>query len=265
MNHFAYAINNPVVFTDPSGACVEPVSFVLCVTVAGTIVGTTTGVACNVFVVQEKGGIENLPDLLKLDYYCDVDWKLAFFSGGLGGLIGAITAATSGHGAEVLYDIASQEALAQEYEFSGRAELVRRAEEQGLSIREFLDGWDPDVKQFRPEELERARMIEELQGVRLIRKRPGDPGSYDWVGSDGEFYDTLGIPEAGSGRPIDEQAQQFINALEDHLDTKSGPNGEPALLPVSLKETDPRAADLIRRHIETLPEHQRRRIIPLDY
>lgn len=250
---------------DPSGACVEPLSFVLCVTAAGTVIGVTTGVAYNVFVVQEKGGIENLPEMLNLSYYCDVDWKLALFSGGLGGLIGALTAATSGHAAEVLYRHAAEDALAREYGFKGRDELIRRAREKGLSLREYLLGWDTDIGGFKPEELEYARRIQQERGIELVRKRLSDAGNYDWVGSDGEFYDAMGIPEGGRSRPIDEQSNQFIKSLNEHLRNKQGPHGEPAYIPIFLEDVDQNAIDVIKRYIESLPESEQRRIIPWGF
>lgn len=126
LNRWNYVEGNPVNFTDPSGQCIEPISFFWCVVISSAIIGGVTAIAWDVFVVQEKGvpvteKLLNDPigETLRNDpigelslrlnpfdprfdaFYCDVDWLEAIFFGGVGVIIGGFTGASAELTAEV--------------------------------------------------------------------------------------------------------------------------------------------------------------------
>jgi len=107
LNKWNYVEGNPINYTDPSGHCLDPVTFILCVTIGGGIIGGVTAISWDVFVIQERG-VQNLDNLFAAplseaskrlnpfdpnfrSQYCGVDWVEAALFGGLGAAIGTLT------------------------------------------------------------------------------------------------------------------------------------------------------------------------------
>jgi RHS repeat-associated protein len=86
-NGYAYVHANPVNLTDPSGKIVPLI-------IGGLIIGAVTGVTWDVMVEQGKGGVENILNGVFFDdcHWADVNWGRAWFKGGLGGVIGSVSA-----------------------------------------------------------------------------------------------------------------------------------------------------------------------------
>jgi RHS repeat-associated protein len=87
-NGYVYVHANPVNLTDPSGKLIP-------LLIAGGIaIGVVTGITWDVMVEQGKGGMENILNGVFFDdcHWEDVNWGRAWFKGGLGGVIGSVSA-----------------------------------------------------------------------------------------------------------------------------------------------------------------------------
>jgi hypothetical protein len=93
-NGYAYAEGNPVNYTDPSGTCIDPLSFVVCAAVGGLIIGGVTGAAYNVFATQGYGvgGHNQGQPIGSVD-----GWQTALY-GGIGAGIGTSVGGMAGGG-----------------------------------------------------------------------------------------------------------------------------------------------------------------------
>lgn len=74
IHSYSYAYNNPLLYTDPSGNCVDPVTGAICATLAGAVIGAGANLA---FQMVQSGG----------NWDC-VDWSQVALWGGGGAVAG---------------------------------------------------------------------------------------------------------------------------------------------------------------------------------
>ncbi len=84
LNRYAYTYNNPLKYTDPTGHCAEPVSFLICMTIIGAGVATVVD-----WIGQVAGNLNEGQPLSEAVYHENLDEKsmtVSAVSGGVGTL-----------------------------------------------------------------------------------------------------------------------------------------------------------------------------------